>query len=176
MQWIGSSTRIVAALVGIGLCIGHAAAAQDIFKCVDASAQVAFQATHCSAGQSEQVVDIAPAPKPAPSPDYARAPDQAPLRHASSRGPASAPAEQSFECRTASGALFYRHGGCPATIGREDPKANLHASRGERVRARRIPRAEACRGLRSVGRSGREYDDLPSTYDRNLGRDPCRRY
>jgi len=28
----------------------------------------------------------------------------------------------------------------------------------------------------SIGRAGHERDEIVSTYDRNLGRDPCRRY
>jgi hypothetical protein len=45
----------------------------------------------------------------------------------------------------------------------------------ETVQTRRIARVDACRGMRSVGRSGREFDDVTPTYDKNLGRDPCRK-
>ena len=42
-----------------------------------------------------------------------------------------------------------------------------------------LPRGEACRRMAaagSIGRAGHARDESVSTYDRNLGRDPCRYY
>lgn len=165
-------------LAACGLLAVAGAGAQPIFKCVNPEGEVAFQDSRCAPGQIEHAIEIAPAPPatPVPSPDRAGSSEARAARVPRMRRSPSAAVEMSYECRTASGALFYRHGGCPSVIGKESSKQNLHASRGERVQTRRIPRAEACRSLRSVGRRGREHDDTTSTYDKNLGRDPCRRY
>lgn len=171
---IRESAIPLALLVVLGLVLADGVHAQTVFKCIDHQSRVAFQETPCAAGQAETVVQIAAPPRAQPSPEYYRAESR--TESMNTRRTARSSTVMSFECRTASGALFYRHAGCPAVIGRENPKANLHASRGEKVRARRIPRAEACHGLRSPGRKGREYDDVTPTYDKNLGRDPCRRY
>jgi len=40
-----------------------------------------------------------------------------------------------------------------------------------------VPRDEACQRIHSagaIGRAGHQHDEDVSTYDRNLGRDPCR--
>ncbi len=151
-------------------------AAQSILKCIDREGRVAFQDEPCATGQREQPVAIVPAPPSAPSLEYSK-----PDRGENSRPPrAKAAVRQaivySFECRTESGALFYRHDHCPGSIDRSGLIGGRHSAAREKVRGTRIPRLDACRGMRSVGRDGREFDDAPSTYDRNLGRDPCRRY
>ena len=167
---------IVIASIAASLLAVESAVAQSVFKCVDRDGKVAFQDEPCATGQREQPVAIAPAPPSAPSPNYSK-----PDRDESSPQPRSkAGARQaivySFECRTGSGALFYRHDHCPASIDRSGLIGGRRSATREKVRATRIPRLDACRGMRTVGRDGREFDDAPSTYDRNLGRDPCRRY
>lgn len=176
MRWNPGRTHAARLLTLFGLLASSAVAAQPIFKCLDAQGEIAFQDTRCAPGQAEQAISIRPAPPPPPSADASpvadtRAPRAPPRRRARAAAP-----EMSFECRTSGGAVFYRHGGCPHTIAKESSRTDLHASRGETVQARRIPRAEACRALRSVGRRGREYDDVTPTYEKNLGHDPCRRY
>jgi hypothetical protein len=174
MRAICGLTTPLRVLAALGFVLANLVHAQSVFKCIDREGRIAFQETPCASGQAETVVEIAPPPRTQPSPEYHAAKPSGESQR--TRRVVTATTAMSFECRTASGALFYRHGGCPAVIGRESPKANLHASRGEKVRARRILRVEACRGLHSVGRTGREYDDVTPTYDKNLGRDPCRRY
>lgn len=149
---------------------------QTIFKCIDRASHVAFQDKPCASGLREQQLAIAPAPPPASSPDYSRqrAPDASPKRR--SKGSSRQKLVYSFECRTKSGALFYRHSRCPASIDRSDSIGGRHSAARETVSGQRITRLDACRGMRSVGRDGREFDELPSTYERNLGNDPCRRY
>ena len=150
--------------------------AQTVYKCVDRDNHIAFQATPCAASQRAQRIEIV-----APPPVVATAPPVAPATR--QRKPRSAPRQvrapretPSFECRSAGGALFYRHSGCPASIPRRANGSSARADGPDRVRATRIPRSDACKRMRSAGREGREHDESVSTYERNLGRDPCRRY
>ena len=151
-------------------------AAQSILKCIDRDGKVAFQDEPCAIGQRAQPVAIAPAPPSAPSPNYSKPDRDERAPQPRSKAAARQPIVYSFECRTGSGALFYRHDHCPASIDRSGLIGGRRSAAREKVRGTRIPRLDACRGMRSVGRDGREFDDAPSTYDRNLGRDPCRRY
>ena len=150
--------------------------AQSVFKCVDPEGGIAYQAVPCKSGMREKQIEIEPAPaRSAPSAH------PGPSRPRQTNSLASRPARRnavvySFECRTQSGALFYRHTRCPASIDRSTLMGGRHGAARETVSGQRIPRLDACRGMRSVGRDGREFDEVPSTYDRNLGRDPCRKY
>jgi hypothetical protein len=94
----------------------------------------------------------------------------------------------SYQCRAADGQVFYRHGACPHSI----PAGSAHvagastrgkaSSRGGSgatvsVSTQRIPREEACYEIQragAAGRAGHEHDEIASTYEHNLGRDPCR--
>lgn len=150
--------------------------AQTVFKCVDPEGGIAYQADPCRSGVHEKQIEIKPAP--ARSATTANA---SPSRARQARPLLSRPARRSavvysFECRTQSGVLFYRHSRCPASIDRSGAIGGRHSAAREAVSGQRIPRLEACHGLRSVGRDGREFDEVPTTYDRNLGRDPCRKY
>lgn len=93
-------------------------------------------------------------------------------------------AEPSWQCRVANGEVFYQHSPCPdrvatagsprdgSTRGRRRAAAAMAA-----VSARPLPRAEACRQIHAASasdRAGHERDEDVSTYERNLGRDPCR--
>ncbi|MGH8172496.1 MAG: hypothetical protein ACREPX_05075 [Rhodanobacteraceae bacterium] len=92
----------------------------------------------------------------------------------------------SYECRAANGELFYRHGACPKQISAKSSATGASArTRGASdtqsysVSAQALPRGEVCRQIAragSIGRGGHERDENVSTYERNLGRDPCRRY
>jgi hypothetical protein len=148
----------------------------SVFKCIDSEGRVAFQDVPCKPTQHETQVAIDPAPPVSASPDYARPRQHQPEDPQSSRSRHREAVVYSFECRTRSGALFYRHDRCPASIDRSGRIGGRRSASREAVSARRMPREQACRGMRSVGRDGREFDDEPSTYERNLGRDPCRRY
>jgi hypothetical protein len=92
----------------------------------------------------------------------------------------------SYECRAANGELFYRHGACPKQITAKSKSSGGNArKRGASdtqtyaVSAQPLARGEVCRQMAragSIGRAGHERDESVSTYDKNLGRDPCRRY
>lgn len=153
-----------------------AAGAQTIHKCVDAEGHVSYQQDRCGAGQRSEPVRLA-APPPAPGPAQPAVRESPAVR--AQRAPrATRPAgatPMSFECRSEGGAVFYRHSHCPGSIPRAGAAAR-EGRGGERVRATRLPRSEACRRMRAGGRDGREHDEAISTYARNLGHDPCRRH
>lgn len=150
----------------------------DVYKCRGADGAIAFQDHACASSQIESRVEIAPAPPPAASPDYGRTPRRE-SREASGRTHASTPARRealSYECRAANGEVFYRHGTCPGKISAKGA-SRKQAGESYAVTAAPLSRSEACRRMASagsIGRAGRERDETTSTYDRNLGRDPCR--
>lgn len=171
----------------LGLCLFAAAAgvrANAVYKCVDAHGAVAYQQIACDAQQRQGVVEIAPAPRYAPSPRYAV------VRHDESAVRAlrpqreRLPQETAYECRVSDGRIFYRLGACPHSIGGSADGATARSSRGKKavggsvhVAARRIPRDEACREMHragAIGRDGHELDEHVSTYERDLGHDPCK--
>ena len=151
-------------------------AAQSVFKCIDEAGHIAYQDRPCAAGARSAPIHLDAAP-PRENRDVAP-PPPTPARasRASMRPPRAAPVAHSFECRSASGAVFYRHGRCPASIPRARSGSQRGYSGNDRVESTRLPRSEACRRLRSTAREGSAHDETVSTYERNLGRDPCRRH
>jgi hypothetical protein len=170
-------------LVLLLLVLAGGVRAATVYKCTDADGGVAYQPLPCSTQQRESVVAIAAAPAYAKSPEYAlerTAPASAHAAHASRREPQA----MSFECRASDGQVFYRHGSCPHSVA-GDPSSTGSASRRTSrssggtvtVSSSRIPRDEACRQIHaagSIGRAGHQHDENVSTYEHNLGRDPCR--
>ena len=177
--------RVAAAFV-FAAAAGSASAA-TVYKCRDMQGHVAYQDRACAVAQQQSQIEliepIAPPPAP-PATRELRGPGARAARARKTLGLRATAREhkvQSWECRAADGAVFYRHAACPKSI----PAA--HASNGPRkggakpvgVSATPLPRAEACRRLAragSIGRSGHEHDEVVSTYDKHAGRDPCRRY
>jgi len=166
------------------LMLAVGARAATVYRCDDGRGSTAFQDLPCNANQSPHVVDIAPAPTYAPSPQYAVASPAgaggARLRSSGSDGVRriGAPAQRSFECRSTDGQVFYRHSTCPHTIEAKDD----HFGRGRgaqkkvEVHAVRVTRDEACAQMRRAGASGRSghaHDEAVSSYEKNLGHDPC---
>lgn len=153
-------------------CAGAAPAAraQTVYRCADRSGALAYQDRPCSADQRQSEVTLAAAPAYVPSPAYAgaTAPTLARQRPPPRARPAREP--QSWQCRAADGELFYRHGRCPAAI-RTTPGSAPIA-----VTARPIARGEACRHIARGTHGGHARDESVSTYERNLGLDPCRRW
>ncbi|MGH8122928.1 MAG: DUF4124 domain-containing protein [Rudaea sp.] len=160
--------------------------AESVYKCTDAGGGVAYQTQACASAQREVMVAIAPAPAHAPSPTYAAHQDVE--KHAARRGRGNAAlthrgassTPQSYECRTADGQVFYRHASCPHSVAAQAGSTKGHGRSGAQsvsVSGHRVAREEACTQMRragAAGRSGREHDEDVSTYDKNLGRDPCR--
>ncbi|HEY0230349.1 MAG TPA: DUF4124 domain-containing protein [Dokdonella sp.] len=170
----------------------HEAQAGSVYRCLDAQGQLAYQDRACAGTQQETRIELAALPPAAASPDYGRGVRErtgAPGRPGErkrlagrilSRRPASRE-PTSYECRAANGEVFYKHATCPKSIrvratARGGRRAQATQTEAVAVSASALPRAEACRRLAaSPVRSGHERDDQVSTYERNLGRDPCRR-
>jgi hypothetical protein len=168
-------------LLLLGLAGGVRAA--TVYKCTDAGGGVAYQTLPCSAQQSEAVVPIAAAPAYAKSPEYAIERTTEP-RERAAYASRHEPQAMSFECRAADGQVFYRHASCPHSVAGDGSATGSAAHRTSRgsggsvpVSSSRIPRDEACREIHaagSIGRAGHQHDENVSTYEHNLGRDPCR--
>jgi len=193
----GKTFRIIAAAVMVAwlssCAIVPSAHAEAVYKCRGADGAVAFQDRPCLKTQTESQVEIAPPPPPAPSPDYRLASQSDRGAGAGARARTSRQANAraavevvSYECRAANGELFYRHGACPNQITAK-PRASNGGSRKRSaadaqtyaVSAQALSRKEVCRRIvsaGSIGRAGRDRDESVSTYERNLGRDPCRRF
>jgi len=178
MRWFGACA-LLASLAS--------ASAAPVYKCRDAQDHIAYQDRACAATQQQSEIELMQAPPPLASvpPEHGRAstgPAERPRKtRAPHRGDTRERAVVSWECRGADGSVFYRHTSCPKSI------AGAHAPAGSRkggakpvaVSATPLPRAEACRRMAragSIGRGGHEHDETVSTYDKNAGRDPCRRY
>ncbi len=173
------------------LANAHRANAESVYKCRDARGQVAYQDHACANAEQETQIEIAKAPPPARSPEYAvasraRPVSRADVMHVSSRhgrGRGNEREVMSYECRASNGDVFYRHSGCPKSIkaqniARAGGRGKQKSSDSVSVSAVTLSRSEACRRLAaggSIGRAGHEHDEQISTYDRNAGRDPCRR-
>jgi len=175
-------------LLLLGLASGARAA--SVYKCTGAQGEAAYQSQPCADGQQAKVIGIAPAPAYAPSPHYALDHDET-VRSArtAARGRSGERREAapvSYECRAADGQLFYRHGSCPHSIPAAHARAASASTHGKgaargsgvtvSVSPQRIAREEACHEIQragSAGRAGHEHDEVVSTYEHNLGRDPC---
>ena len=166
--------------------------AESVYKCTSLQGDVAYQAQACADEQHATVIEIPPAPPVTPSPKYAvdnemAAHESRTASRARSGERREASQPMSYECRAADGQVFYRHASCPHSI----PAGNVHsvstlargkgANRGSSttvsVSAQRISREDACREIHragAAGRDGHEHDEIVSSYEHNLGRDPCR--
>jgi hypothetical protein len=164
-------------LLLLGLLGGVRAA--EVYKCTDPAGGVAYQDRPCVATAHADTVMLAPAPPAAPSPRYALAESASRVRAMRER-PATVRhgGDLAYECRSTDGARFYRFGGCPRSLAAETGAASpRHGRSGVGVSARTVPLAFACAEMHragAIGRRGHEHDEVVSTYERNLGHDPCR--
>jgi hypothetical protein len=166
----------LAILVPLLLCNG--VRATTVYKCTDASGAVSFQSMACAATQRATAIELAPVPPAAPSPQYAVDTVRAmPMRRREGHV-ARAKAEMAYECRTSDGNVFYRLGHCPHSVGeKSDDHRGKSATHSASVTSHPVTREMACSEMRRVGAAGRkghEFDESISTYDRNLGNDPCK--
>jgi hypothetical protein len=161
--------------------------AESVYKCTDAQGAIAFQGQPCPPHQDETQVEILPAPAHAAAPDYAvtdKKPSQRAHNERASRHQAERPAQMSYECRVSNGEVFYRHSACPHSMPADVAGGSRNRGSGSKtptqklsVSSHPVPREEACAQMHRAGAIGRAYhshDEEVSTYDRNLGRDPCR--
>lgn len=172
----------LAGLFLLGMMAG--ARGESVYKCVDAHGVAAYQAQTCDASQRQTVIDIPPAPPLAPSPHYLLARQDAPATRGARSPRERAPNEMAYECRVSDGRIFYRLGTCPHSLGSEvGGESKLRRGKGGSARgpvhiaSRQIPREQACREIHragALGRDGHEFDEHVSTYERDLGHDPCK--
>ena len=177
MQGQISRRGAAAMIVCAAFALARPVHADSVYKCRGADGAIAYQDHACAKSTVESQVEIAPAPPPSASPDYGRE-TRAP-RETYVRTHASTPVRRetvSYACRAANGEVFYRHGTCPAKITAKGVSGKK-AGESYGVTAEPLSRSEACRRMASagsIGRAGHERDERVSTYERNLGRDPCR--
>jgi hypothetical protein len=103
---------------------------------------------------------------------------------ASGRAPAHDVSAQSWQCRIGNGEVYYQHSPCPrtaiASVELRDSRTrgrSRGAAQAVPVSAMPLSRIEACRRIHAAsksGRAGHERDEDVSSYERSLGRDPCR--
>ena len=165
------------------LSLAFGVRAGSIYKCVDANGAVTFQDQICAALQAQSEVDIARAPAYAPPPKYAIDTRMQRASYRESRPQSRSAHASAYECRASDGRVFYRLGACPRSLAAEGGGASHGKGRGRggsgtsvSVSGQPVPREEACMQMRragAIGRSGHEFDEHISTYDKNLGRDPC---
>ena len=167
----------LALLALIFLCAG--VRAESIYKCTAADGATAYQATPCAAAQTARTVDIAPAPAFVPSPVYALDNRKATTRVESRRElhASRKKNEMAFECRGSGGEVFYRLGHCPHSVASESTDKKAGGAKSVSVSGHPVTRSDACSEMRragAIGRKGHEFDERISSYDRNVGNDPCK--
>lgn len=168
------------------LALAAGVRAESAYRCDAADGAVTYQAEACGPGRSERRIAIDPRPSVVVAPDYAVA---APAKGAAHEHAARTVArthdgdERSYECRTSDGEVFYRHSGCPHSLPTPPASGNGHGTKSGgakthvAVSARAVPRSEACAAIHragAIGRNGHAHDEDVSTYERDLGRDPCK--
>jgi hypothetical protein len=166
----------LAGLFLLGLAFGVRAGA--VYKCVDGSGATAFQDRPCAAAQDQREIEIVPAPAHVSPPQYAVETHAQRANYRESRSPSRPVRATAYECRASDGRVFYRLGACPRSLAAEGGAVRGKSRSGNAVSVsgHAIARDEACAQMRragSIGRGGHEFDEQVSTYDKNLGRDPC---
>jgi hypothetical protein len=165
----------LAVLALLFLCNG--VRATTVYKCTDADGAVSYQSAACASTQHTSEIELAPVSPAAPSPQYALDPVR-PAVHQRQTRLAHAKTEMAYECRTSGGNVFYRLGHCPHSIAEKSGDSRgKNATHSVSVTSHPVTRQMACSEMRragSAGRNGHEYDESISTYDRNLGNDPCK--
>lgn len=144
--------------------------AAPVYRCKAAGGVVAYQDQPCATGQRQSIVKITPAATYAPPPHYVVNKTGHPRTHATRRRHRHK-TPISYECRASDGEVFYRHGGCPHSVA----SATQPGHRAN-VSSRRVSRSRACAQIRragAIGRRGHQHDQVVSTYERDLGHDPC---
>ena len=170
--------KFCTALVFAYSCVATGAKTVDaatVYRCVGMHGVVAFQDHACLADGKQTVLDIISHDPPVSVivATNKKAEESARPRQMSYSRP-RAVQPTSWECRTPTGMVFYRHSRCPASL--VDGTDSSGRSRRVMVSSQGMDRREACRRMRNGARNGSQFDDKLSTYERNLGRDTCRNY
>ena len=149
--------------------------AATVYRCIGKDGVVAFQDHACSSGSKQGVLDVISHDPPV---SVVAVESEKPLRTARRQDTSvrqrRVTEPTSWECRTTTGMVFYRHSRCPASL--VDGSDSNGRARRLMVSSQGMDRREACRRMRNGARDGNQFDDRVSTYERNLGRDTCRDY
>ena len=172
------ATRFCHALVFASSCLAICAQTTDaasVYRCVGKTGMVAFQDHACLADTKQTVLDIVSHDPPvlvvvATKEKTGKSARQRQISYSQAR----TAQPTSWECRTATGMVFYRHSRCPASL--IDGTDSNGRSQRVMVSSQGMDRRDACRRMRNGARDGNQFDDKVSTYERNLGRDTCRNY
>lgn len=169
------------ALLAMMLMVGGVRA-ESIYKCAGGDV-IAYQSKPCADMSGATVIDIAPAPAFAPSPTYAISKPRTETAPSTKRNMRAErkPVKDAFECRGGDGTVFYRLGHCPRSVASDAKDRRGGSKSGDAksvsVSGHPVSRDEACAEMRragAIGRKGHEFDESISTYDRNIGNDPCK--
>jgi len=162
------------------MCLLGGVRAESLYKCTDPQGGIAFQQQPCAAAQESLVIPVEPARAPLPPPQYAVPHENHPGTNSERiRTRPERRGDDAYECRASDGRVFYRLAGCPRSIAADSGVARHRgrtAGSSVSVSSRPVSRSQACAEMRragAIGRSGHEFDEKVSTYDRDLGRDPC---
>ena len=162
--------RLLALIFAI-LLAPTVAVAGSVYKCTKSDGAIAFQAQPCALAEQQDTVTLEQAPAYAPPPSYAVGTGSARKQQKRRKTRQFSPRVSSYECRSSDGQVFYRHHGCPhAVASRANPAKSASVS------ALKVSRQRACAQIHragAIGRIGHAHDENVSTYDHDLGRDPC---
>ena len=155
--------------------------AESVYKCTGGDV-IAYQSKPCADMSRATVIDIDPAPVFAPSPTYAISKPHFETALSTKRNMHAErkSVKDAFECHGTDSTVFYRLGHCPRSVGGDAQDRHggaKAAAKSVSVSGHPVSRDEACAEMRragAIGRKGREFDESISTYDRNLGKDPCK--
>lgn len=161
--------------------------AAAVYKCVDSKGVATFTEKPCAPDAEplkirDDYLGGSPIPvEPTPKPREDETPVQSPTVIRVQMTQRSRDLV-SYKCSTPDGVVFYRHSECPRNIAVFSPGTVGGMAASIRVYAPveqvEVSRKFACTqiyGPDAEKRSGRHEDEKYSTYDRNLGRDPCRK-
>lgn len=197
MRALTRSITLIAALLAASAC-GNVTA-KRLFRC-DSGNGASYQDTPCANAESQKVVgqfvveEVPPEQatswvNQAAAAAAASQPESRPTPHQSRDRAAALRVEpQSFRCVASNGSVFYRHDRCPSEVDHQTHhSASYDRYTGNQVvtstptyhtvTTQKVSRKEACKEMGSMGnrsRRDRDRDGAASTYERNLGRDPCR--
>ena len=191
----------LALLVGALWALPPRAHAATVYRCVDASSQVALQDAPCPASTRQTTLSVQPQPlidpraaatstrmQARPTPSTQR---RGRRQRVASRRTRHQPIAAAWKCEADDGEVFYRLTRCPGSIrsdsivrvqwGHTQTRADARNGRNRRkkgihVHATRVARSDACRQINALTastRDGYRRDQRVSVYDHLVGRDPC---
>jgi len=162
----------------------ESSAQQTVYRCVEEDGSTTFSDQPCS--EDPDVLHIEESHNPAPPRQYlpraSTANNDDTGRANSSPAPPSSRQAISYRCSIDTGEVWYLHSPCPSRVtireieDLEFEEGWAEVSREVTVDQTEVSRSSACSQIYAVGtsRRGSDRDESYTTYERNMGRDPCR--